>query len=329
MVGRILVEALAPAQDLHSTVANFHAVAQQEGVLVVGSIAQDYVESPAVRLEGELGGSATYFALAARHFVPVHVVGCVGDDRAAELKRLLDFADLSRLAVTTARTYIWRAVRDSATSDARTVERFPGGYALYRPDVSHPEDFPGAVFLGSGDPKVQVEVARATPSRSLVGGDTMDIFIQGQRQPVEEVVNRCDILFATERELELLSRVRGAAAAATEAMDRWWLTAIVVKRGAGGAILWTSEEHQRMPAVSTAVVDPTGAGDALAGGMMGRLAERGVTRGGVDSETLKEALEWGLVTASYAISAPGVAGIAAASRQDLEDRLDFYRQVPR
>jgi sugar/nucleoside kinase (ribokinase family) len=304
----------------------------QPGVLVVGSIAQDYVESPIATLDGELGGSAPYFALAARYFGPVAVVGCVGADRATELRRVLDFADLSRLSVTDGPTYTWRALRPDLSADAETLERFAGGYAGYRPQPGPADAMPGCVFLGSADPTQQLTVARAAPPGTLVAGDTMDVLIHEQRPQVEQMVDQCRILFATKRELELLTSTRGIAAAATRALDEYDLAAIVVKRGADGAILWTRDVHERVSAAPAQVVDPTGAGDAVAGGMLGRLAQlqdqesaaAGRTNTLLASDVLLDALRLGMVTASFAIEAPGLAGLRNAGWDDVEARLSRY-----
>lgn len=303
---------------------------QQAGILVVGSVAQDFVDSPVTPLNGELGGSAVYFSLAARHFAPVAVVGVVGADRASELRQLLDFADLSRLSTTEQPTYKWRARRSSASADAITLERFPGGYAGYQPEVGAPEQLPPTIYLGSADPRIQLAVARASPKDALVAGDSMDVFIEGQREAVHEMVRRCRILFATVHELELLARTRGVASAATKVLDEFDLGAVVIKRGADGAVLWTRDLHQRVPAVRVDVVDPTGAGDALAGGMLGRLAEAGrpseSVMSGAAGDLLLDALEWGMVAASFAIAAPGLNGIGRASHEDMQERLDDYRR---
>ena len=303
-------------------------MSDQRGVLVAGSIAQDFVESPACRLDGELGGSATYAALAARHFGPVAVVGCVGADRATELRGVLHFADLERLSVTDAPTYTWRSQRATADADAETLERFAGGYQDYRP-LPGDRDAPARmVFLGSCDPIMQLAVADTTPAGSLVAGDTMDVFITDQRRDVEKMVSGCQLLFATERELELLAGTRGVAAAATLVLDRFSLRAIVVKRGPDGAILWTHDRQHRLPAHRADVVDPTGAGDTLAGAMLGRLGELAadpVPPALMSAETLLEALQWGMVAAAHAIAAPGLRGVIGPDRAELEAGLAEYR----
>ena len=298
----------------------------RKGILVAGSIAQDYVESPAGNLDGELGGSATYSALAARHFGPVSVVGAVGRDRSAELMQLLDFADLSRLTSVDHPTYTWRARRGSLDGEATTLERFTGAYDGYVPDLGDRQDLPPSAFLGSCDPEVQLAVARGCPPDIFIAGDTMDIFIEGQRGAVDEMVRRCHVLFATTTELELLSQTHGIGAAATWVFEQHpRLEAVVVKLGAGGAVLRTAHDHRQLPACPTHVVDPTGAGDALAGAFLGRLGE---LRQCGRADALLEALEWGLVAASFAISGVGVAALRATTRSDLETRLNGYRSGP-
>jgi sugar/nucleoside kinase (ribokinase family) len=294
-----------------------------KGILVAGSIAQDYVDSPGGDLDGELGGSVTYCALAARHFGPVSVVGAVGRDRSAELTQLLDFADLSRLTVVDHPTYTWRARRRTLDGEATTLERFAGAYQGYTPDLGDPRSMPPHAFLGSCDPTVQVAVALACAPGTVIAGDTMDIFIEEQRAAVKEMVRHCHVLFATARELELLSQTRGVGAGAMRLFDRYpRLEAVVVKLGSGGAVLWTAHADHQLEACPTEVVDPTGAGDALAGAFMGRLGE-------LDDrdhrDAVVEALEWGLVAAAFAISGIGVSALRATTRADLEGRLGAYR----
>jgi sugar/nucleoside kinase (ribokinase family) len=294
----------------------------RKAVLVVGSITQDYVEGPGANVNAALGGSATYFALAARHFVPVSVVGTVGRDREAELRQVLDFADLSRLEAVDKPTYTWRARRSRRDGEATTVERFTGAFDGYVPELGAPGSIPSTIFLGSCDPEVQLAAAAGSPPGAFIGGDTMDIFIESQRPAVERMVGLCSILFATGHELELLAQTEGMEEAAPRLLARFRLMALVVKLGAGGAVLFADGRVHRRPACPVDVVDPTGAGDALAGAFMGRLAERGDRR---SDQSLLEAMEWGLVAASFAISGVGVSALRNASRADMQGRLQAYR----
>lgn len=305
------------------------------GTLVVGTITQDFVESPAVRLEAELGGSAPYFALAARHFGPVAIVAPVGRDREADARRALRFADLSAVSVFDLPTQSWHARRAEAGGDAETIEAFPGSAEGYRPALEGAADWPGVILLGSCDPGVQLAAASAAPAGTVLAADTMDVFIKHQRELVGRVLMAARILLVTEVELSMLAE-GDADRPASLLISRFGLDCVVVKRGPAGAELWTPATIYELPAFPVDAVDPTGAGDALAGGFLGRLSQRVPAEGGrrwlsdqeepaLRSAELLEALRWGMVCASFAVEQPGLAGLLSLSREDLWDRMSGYQ----
>lgn len=305
------------------------------GTLVVGTITQDYVESPALRLDAELGGSAAYFALAARHFGPVAIVAPVGRDREAEARLALNFADLAGLSVGDRPTQSWHARREVAGGEAQTIESFPGSSEGYEPRVDGAGEWPSVVLLGSCDPAVQLTAATAAPVGTLLAADTMDVFIRHERELVGRVLIAARILLATEVELDLLSGGETDGPASL-LMSRFGLDAVVIKRGASGAELWTPTTVYELPAYPVQVVDPTGAGDALAGGFLGRLAQRLPAEAGrqwlrdeehpaLRSADLLEALRWGMVCASFAVEHRGLAGLASLTHDSLWDRMSRYQ----
>jgi sugar/nucleoside kinase (ribokinase family) len=151
----------------------------------------------------------------------------------------------------------------------------------------------------------------------------MDIFIRDRRHKVEEMVRFVRLLILNASELEMLARTRGAAAGAENILMRFRsVAAVIVKRGADGAVLVTRGGSQRLRACAASVVDPTGAGDALAGAVMGRLVQRGRR---LDQDSLMDALEWGLVAAAFTIEKAGTAGIRDCTLDDLQARLEAYR----
>ena len=306
-----------------------------EGTVVVGTVTRDFVESPAVTLDGELGGSASYFGLAARHFGPVQLIAPVGQDSEAEARDLLAFADLRCLSVVDQPTYQWHARRASAGGEAETIGRFTGSSDGYRPSVEGAEGWARIVFLGSCDPIAQLDVVRAAPRGALVAADTMDIFIRQQRELVGRVVAASRILLGTETELVLLAGGE-ADAPASLLMARFGLDCVVVKKGADGAELWTPAAIYELPAYPVDAVDPTGAGDALAGGFLGRLGQRlpddsdrqwlrDEEYPALRSSDLVEALRWGMVCASFAVQAPGLSGLVGLTREALLDRMSRYQ----
>jgi len=310
-----------------------HSVA--EGTVAVGTITRDFVESPAVTLDGELGGSACYFGLAARHFGPVKLVAPVGHDCEAEAREVLGFADLEAISVVDQPTYQWHARRAEAGGDAETIGRFTGSSEGYRPQVSGSEAWSRIVFLGSCDPLAQVDVAQAAPRGALLAADTMDVFLRQQRELVGRVVAASRILLATEAELRLLSGGEEDAPASL-VMARFGLDCVVLKKGAAGAELWTPTAIYELPAYPVAAVDPTGAGDALAGGFLGRLGQRIEGERGdqwlrdqeypaLGASELVEALRWGMVCASFAVQGPGLAGLVGLTREALLERMSTYQ----
>ena len=244
------------------------------GIMVVGTITQDYVEG-AGHLDGELGGSATYFTLinprsgprtltsaltlAAQHFASVSVVGVVGADREGELRETLRAADLRHLSVSPRPTYAWHASRGHG-ADAVTVNRFEGAYDRYEPQLPSAAAWPATVFLGSCAPRTQLAVIEAAPPGTVFAGDSMDIFISANHGEVERMVSRLRYLLLTETELSMLARSRGIATSAIWALERFTMDALVIKRGPQGAVLWTRDGSARLPACPVQVVDPTGAG---------------------------------------------------------------------
>jgi sugar/nucleoside kinase (ribokinase family) len=282
-----------------------------------------------------LGGSAAYFALSAQHFGEVTVVAAVGRDREAETRATLGFANLDALSVVDRPTYAWHARRASVAGEAETTERFAGSSEGYVPDTTRAAAWPPVVLLGSCDPAVQLAVATAAPRGALVAVDTMDIFIRDQRELVGRVLMAGRILLATELEVELLSGGETDGPASL-LMSRFGLDAVVVKRGAAGAELWTPTTIYELPAYPIEAVDPTGAGDALAGGFLGRLSQRVPIEVGrkwlrdeeqpaLRSADLLEALRWGMVCASFAVEKPGLEGLTSLTRDSLWDRMSRYQ----
>ena len=266
-----------------------------------------------------MGGSATYFTLAAQHFASVSVVGVVGADREGELRETLRAADLRHLSVSPRPTYAWHASRGHG-ADAVTVNRFEGAYDRYEPQLPSAAAWPATVFLGSCAPRTQLAVIEAAPPGTVFAGDSMDIFISANHGEVERMVSRLRYLLLTETELSMLARSRGIATSAIWALERFTMDALVIKRGPQGAVLWTRDGSARLPACPVQVVDPTGAGDALAGAFLGRLQETA----GRDLSDLVEALQWGMVAAAFTVEAPGIAGLRAVTRKALEKRRASY-----
>jgi sugar/nucleoside kinase (ribokinase family) len=280
-------------------------------IAVAGTVHIDDIVTPAGAATGLLGGSAVYFALAAARSATVHVNGIVGTDHAAAFLELLRGPRVSTegLVVSDLPTFRWHARHDFDRWVAVDTFRDEGCDPTWRPRLPAEAARAEVLFLASMRPALQREVLAQSGAR-LVGADSMTDYTGPERDAVREVVHASDVLFLNRSELASLT---GAPITTwrEEAMAMCGvgrLRALVVKAGPKGASLVTADGVISLPPAPTAqVVDPTGAGDALAGGFLAACAaaERD------DDAYFATALESGLSCAAAAISHFGVAGLEA------------------
>lgn len=283
-------------------------------LLVAGSVAIDTLEGDYGHAE-ELGGSATYFSLAASLFMPVAVVAPVGADGVERLRAALGSrpVDLTHLDLVDAPTYRWHAHGiGGRNQDLGSLDSI---YDAWSPHP--PPGFTGWAFVGSMRPDRQAEAASRLGEAELLAGDAMLSYAEHQPASLPALLRTVTWFFGTEEELNAIEpgfepqRFRA----------RWNLDGVVVKFGPGGVTAHTEHGSEHVDAVLTReVVDTTGAGDALAGGMLARWRA-----GGARPDGLRDALRWGTACASIAIGSLGSSGMAAATMEDVVARL---REVP-
>ena len=283
-------------------------------LLVAGSVALDTLDGPFGHVEGELGGSALYFSLAASLLLPVELVAPVGEDgldlvRAALAGRPID---LSGLTLVDAPTYRWQANQvQGRNQDLGSRDSI---YDSWRPQP--PAGFDGWAFVGSMRPDRQVEAAEALAGARLLGADAMRSYVL--RQPAEAVrlLDLSTWYFCNHEEFTALG---GSDPEGFRAAHR--LAGPCVKAGPDGVTACTAEGLLAAPALSRRpVVDTTGAGDALAGGMLAYWL-----RAGGGPEHLQDALLHGVACASIAIEELGLKALRRATRADLEERVGEVR----
>lgn len=283
-------------------------------LLGVGSIALDRLEGPFGSVSDELGGSALYFGLAAALIRPVELAAPVGRDAEAQVRQLLSGRriDGSGISVLDAPTYRWSARQVSGTN--REVGSRDNIYDHWEPAL--PEGYGGWAFIGSMRPDRQAGAALALRgSAALVAGDSMRSYVTSLPEEAKLLVEACSWFFANREELAALG---GDPDQPDEFRRRRALEGLVVKAGPNGSEVWTASGALRMePPVEFPVVDVTGAGDALAGGMLARWLEAGAR-----PEGLEDALAYGIGCASLAISDIGLRGLATATPADLEERVE-------
>lgn len=295
-------------------------------LLVVGSIALDSVETPTNRRDDVLGGSAVYFSYAASYFTPVRLVGVVGEDWPAEHTRLLTERriDTSGLEIVPgAKTFRWRGKYLPNMNDRETLEVHLNVFGDFNPKL--PDSFRSSrfLFLANGSPVLQRRVLEQVPDVQLVVADTMDLWINIQRDELLALLKRLDGIVLNDSEARLLTDEENLVRAGQKVRELG-PKFVVIKKGEHGAMFFSADETFVMPAYPTSqVVDPTGAGDSFAGGMMGYLAECG----SFNPRTLKKALAYGTVVASFNVEDFSLQRLCQIDRQHVDERLEEYRRM--
>jgi sugar/nucleoside kinase (ribokinase family) len=283
---------------------------QRPDLLVAGSVALDTRDGPFGKVEEALGGSAVYFALAASLIVPVKVVAPVGFDGAKRVAQAFSGRriDTEMLQIIEAPTYRWRARQEHGRNiDLGSSDDI---YDHWVPSV--PAGFNGWAFVGSMRPDRQAQLMEMLSHVELLAADAMLSYVVARPPEARDVLRRAGWFFCNQEEFAALG-----GKDPDEFRRQWWLKGLVIKSGALGLAAYTEYGVVRVPAFTDRpAVDTTGAGDALAGGMLARWLSTGGQPGG-----LQDALVWGVACASITISSVGVKGIAKATRKDLDARV--------
>ncbi len=283
---------------------------EQPQLLVAGSVALDTRDGPFGKVVETLGGSAVYFALAASLIVPVKVVAPVGGDGAKRVAQAFSGRpiDVEMLEILEAPTYRWRAHQEHGRNvDLGSSDDI---YDTWAPSV--PPDYTGWAFVGSMRPDRQAQLMSMLGGARLLAADAMLSYVRGHAPEARDVLRRAAWFFCNQEEFAALG-----GKDPEEFRRQWWLQGLVIKRGDQGLGAYTEYGALRVPALTTRpIVDTTGAGDALAGGMLARWSSTGGRPDG-----LLDALVWGVACASITIESVGVKGIAKATRKEMEDRV--------
>jgi len=301
-------------------------------LLVVGSVAFDSIKTPHGRADRVLGGSATYFSLAASYFTEVRVVGVVGDDFTSEQETVLTERGISTEGLEHARgkTFYWSGEYGENFNEARTHLTELNVFEKFQPKV--PARFLGTefLFLANIDPVLQANVRRQMNHARLVGGDTMNFWIAGKRPDLLETLKLLDVLLINDTEAKLLAGDASLPRAAKKVLARG-PQALVIKHGEYGATIFFREgafgigTHPfRAPALPLEeVCDPTGAGDSFAGGFMGYIASQGE----LNREVLKRAMFYGGVMGSFAVECFGPERLRNLTRDEIDARFEIFREL--
>ncbi len=301
---------------------------------VVGSVALDSVETPTEKRENVLGGSAVFFSYAASFFTTVRLAGVVGEDWPMQNTEMLEARGIDTTGLTVVpggKTFRWRGKYLRNMNDRETLDLQLNVLADFDPLL--PEEYRHCpfVFLANGSPTHQLKTLDQCQGAKLVVADTMDHYIRSERDGLLDLLKRIDGLVLNDSEAKLLTDDDNLVRAG-ETIRRMGPKFVVVKKGEHGSIFFGADDLYVLPAFPTAdVVDPTGAGDSFAGGMMGYLAEAagkgGLSPFSLDPKTLKEALAYGTLMASFTVEDFSLDRLQAIERKDLDRRMVEYRRM--
>ncbi len=288
-------------------------------LLVVGSVALDSIHTPFGETADALGGSAIFFSVAGSLLHPIQVVGVVGNDYPVhELEELAPRGiDWSGVEHAQGESFRWKGKYSYDLQSRETLETRLGVFATFSPSI--PQAFADAefVFLGNIDPALQLRVLEQVRAPRLIVCDTMNYWINSKRDELLQLLQKVDILMINDTEARELSGDWNIHRAA-----RWVLQhgprGVVIKQGEYGAMLMEGGKTFYAPAFPLEeVFDPTGAGDAFAGGFMGYLARTGMA----SADAMRRAMVYGATMGSYAVAGFGVRGFDGVSLPDVLDRV--------
>jgi len=301
-------------------------------ILAVGSVAFDTIATPSGRVEDMLGGSATYFSLAASYFTDVRIVAVVGDDFTADHERVLTACGVDTRGIQRARgkTFRWGGQYLDNLNEAKTDFTELNVFESFQPHI--PAEYMDSLylFLGNIHPSLQAAVRLEMDRVRLTGGDTMNFWITGSLKELTETLKLINVLLINDGEAKMLAGERSLPRAARKVLSMG-PQALVIKHGEYGATIFFREgafgigSHPfRAPALPLEeVVDPTGAGDSFAGGFMGYIASQGQ----LNREVLKRALFYGGVMGSFAVERFGTERLQKLTRQKIDARFQVFREL--
>jgi cytidine kinase len=295
-------------------------------LLVTGSIGIDTVETPFGRRDSIIGGSAVYFSYAASFFTAVRLVGVVGDDCPPELLGIFEGREIDTGGLEIrrgSRTFRWHGSYVKDMNEAETVKVDLNVLAEQAPRI--PDGFCDSryVFLANTHPVLQQRILDCLRAPRLIVADTMNLWIQTEQDELRKLLSRIHGLVLNDGEARLLTERDNLILAAREVL-KMGPKFVVIKKGEHGCIMCSADECFVLPAFpAEQVVDPTGAGDSFAGGMMGYLCTQGI----FSAATLKRALAFGTVLASFTISDFSLAALQRLSREQIDDRWHAYKQA--
>jgi sugar/nucleoside kinase (ribokinase family) len=297
-------------------------------LIVTGTISIDTVHTPSgEQREGILGGSCTYFAAAASHYGPVRLVAAVGDDFPQDHRdTLAKFPGIDQAGLETragSKTFRWGGKYMENMDERETLFTELGVLDEAPPEIPGAFADSDCVFLANSHPMVQMDLLSRLPEATFVVADTMDLWINIARDELKQLLGKVTGLVLNYEEAEMYTGHRNPVTAGLKMLEDG-PEFVVIKKGEHGAILVHKEGLAALPAFPTeTVVDPTGAGDTFAGGMMAHIAETGDT----SVHGIRRAMAHGTIIASFTIESFSLDRLAGLSRGEIDERYAAFTSM--
>ena len=296
-------------------------------ILAVGSVAFDSIKTPFGEAPHVVGGSATYFSIAASFFTDVRLVAVVGEDFADQGDRVFGgrSIDLAGLQTVPGETFRWKGEYGFDLNTRETIYTKLNVFDEFQPVIPEAYRSSPYVFLGNIHPRLQLDVLDQVEKPRLVAADTMNYWIEGTPDELRKVLERIDVLIINDSEARELSRESNLVKAA-RVLRRMGPCRVVIKRGEHGVLTTCSGEDEFFAAPAMPledVFDPTGAGDTFAGGFMGSLAASGEA----DDAAMARAIIYGSTLASFAVEDFSLDRILRLTREEIRERFRHFRRL--
>src|SRR5271170_2606440 len=289
-------------------------------LVVLGTVALDHVKTPSGAKKDMLGGSAAHFAMSARLFTDVHMVAVVGKDFPNRHMAFLrgKGIDLSSLKVSNGKTFRWRGeYKKGDLNTALTLATELGVLQTYVPELKESQKSLPNIFLANFDPDLQIQLLKHLKSPRLIGLDSMNLWITHKQKSLRRLMKMVHLFVANDAEARALSGENNLIMAAKR-LRAMGPRMIVIKKGEHGVLFYSDQVMFSFPAYPVdRVVDPTGAGDTFAGGLMGYLSRANK----LDDKTLRPALLYAMTVASFNVQGFSMARTAALTIREVDERM--------
>ncbi len=291
---------------------------------IFGSVALDTIRTPTKVLKNVLGGAASFAAVAASFFVKPSLIAVIGHDFPKNYYNILNsFLDLNGLVRAKGKTFRYDGSYDETLSHRTTNKTELNVLGNFKPTVPEKYRKSEFVYLANNDPTQNTKIIREFDRVKFSMCDTIDFWISTKRSDVIKMMSVVDSVVINDEEAKLLTKSQNLIKCAKKIME-WGTKYVIVKKGEHGSLLFYEDVVFPSPAFSMEnIVDPTGAGDSFAGGMIGHMASKNSTK----ISTVREAAVYGNIMGSFAVEKYGLNGLTKLKKSQIQKRFNQYKKM--